>query len=879
MAKSLLKDGHDIHVFARESTRVVHNGKSVLSKNQDHVQDLVTALGVTQVSRMHCHTAKAHVTDQLLAQTDSERLGRFASVYVPDALVFCIDELISQDDALFGAASKAADGALQFYLRWRSDDSSWLFETGSNGITLLPLGSAMHDFIGTHLLGRLDPHRSQDRLEKVLSTHSCHLLAKTPLISGAKVANPSVSNAGSPIVNSKIRVSATQGEIESLKDGEVVFSELLWIKGWVDFSLPQLKCLVININDQAHRCFPQAIRGELAERHRNSNILGFEAHLPIAEEGPRLKISIALMTDDGREHPWKKIFVWGDRAVPPRYKTPVVRGHASFSSNDQLHCICGALAIDGYAVRSLRVIQFGRTIAQQSIEPAVSNVEFIFPLSPSEMIDARGPVHLWLGLEGIEEVFWLHVFPPDNAASSLNSTLSFDGVAEGDVLHGMDVTIQIKANPEARLASLFLNGVEEAQCALRSGQGELCAPLGKHANGLLVEVRDDTGGYAKRLVWRYLDEPAGRTHQTLISLPSGRGSAQMATVTANNTKRVVVIRRAPAPTDELYILAPLRKLVAKGTLHLEIIDTDTGELDSVAYDRILQPGTHVIASRYVTDELVQRLTAKRSTLGSIFYLMDDDVVGAEDSRWLPGGYRTRMMRVAHGEFQAMLALCDHFVVTCEFLKQRYASQKTDLLDPPYLHPPSNLNHLRDVREIVIAYHGTMVHRDDINAISPALREVHDKYDHVRIQIVMGDYVPSMLKGLPRVEIIPAMPWDDYKKFIERSRAHIGLSPILKTPYNLGKSVVKIMDICALGAVGIYTASEPYAKYVRSGENGFLLENDPLIWQKTISWLIEHPQELCRMAIAGQELARRVGDIGRLEAYWRVALNLEPSRSI
>lgn len=871
VAGQLVKDDHDVHVFARESTRVEHGGKCVLSRNQAQLLELDMAFGRDRVSRLHSHASRALSGEDMLAAADRERIRRFVSAYAPDAIVVCEDELVGHGGALLDNVEMASGDFLSVRFKAGMGNGGWTVEVDSKVVAPLPDTSGIREFLHANVLSRLDIVRSRARLNATVSAR------KLPSESGdagytttARGENP---GAEKPAVAGKgVRVSSTRGEIESVKDGDVVLGDCLWLKGWVDFSLPQLKCLVIRVNDRIHRCYPQLVRGELVERNGFANILGFEVRLPVAEEGPRLNVAVMLMTEDGKLHGWKKLFLWADRSVPARYRTPVVVGEASCIRNGETLVIRGNAAVDGYKMQAVRAVQFGRTV-KQSFAKENGKVEIDILLDFRDGFDLLKPVHLWLDIEGEEEVFWQRVQVPGEGMS--NGALVLDAPPEGTVVRSENFSLCASTDSAARSARLFFNGVESGRCDITDGKGSLSVSAGNHANSLLIEALDDAGCYTSRLVWHYLEAPEERKHQTLVAVPS---DIRLMTMSRRDSpsrrmQRLLLIRRAPAPTDELYVLAPLRKFVTRGALEVVIIDTDTAELSEADLDKYLAPGTHVVVSRYVTDQLVEQITARKASLGSVFYLMDDDVIGAEDSRWLPGGYRSRMMRVAHGEFQAMVALCDRFIVTCDFLARRYASDKTDLIEPPYLHPPANLKHLSRNGEIVVAYHGTMVHRDDINAISPALQRLHDKYAHVRIQIVMGDYVPAVLKGLSRVEVVPAMPWDDYKKFIEKVRAHIALAPILDTPYNLGKSVIKIMDIAALGAVGVYTRREPYTKYVSNGENGFLLENDPLMWEKTLSWLVERPDAIYKMAVSSQKLAQSVGAIERLEHYWQRALGL------
>lgn len=875
IAEVLRRIGHEYHVFIRENTRVELGGSPVLSKNGVYVKQLEQTIDTSCVSRLHNNvTSKSFQAESIIQRSDEAMVHKFTSVYSPDALLCCIDDLITSDDPIFQTAIHTAQNSLLFSLVPSGNNQSLLIDAKTGEKAHLPIDSdeKLSEMIQKVVLNQLDSKKSRVVLRQIINANADTIrMLENHAVAEISTAAPQSKQTNIPLVS----LSGTLGEIESIKDNDVVFGDALWLKGWIDFSDPEIKCLIIHINESVHRCYPSAIRGDLAEKLDKPNVLSFEALLPIADEGSRLNIKVNLLSKNGREHGWKKIFLWNNDSIPRHYKTPVVLGSAQLIIADTEKFLKGNVCTEGYCLNAIRLFQFGITVGEQVWDETSlsSKNEFSFVLYPT--FNQKYPVHVWLELSNHSPVFWIRLEPAQHDYHS-QSTFNFLQIATGQVVIGEQLKFGVSTESKAERIEAFINGITIKDCMANHDQYDFDTSLSCHSNNLLVEVIDNKGQYGSCQLWRHPQDPSSKKALTTISIP---GSARIQRSQCNNgdksvgQKKVVVIRKSPAPTDELYILAPLKLFVDRNQISLTIVDTDANSMADSEKDAVLQPGAIVIVSRYITEDWIGRLTRKRDYLGPIFYLMDDDVAAAEDSRWLPGGYRTRMMNVAHGEFQTMLNLCDRFIVTCDFLQRRYKSEKTDLLEPPYLHIPESMSHLRSDRSIRIAYHGTMVHRDDVAAIAPALRYVHDKYSNTKIQIVMGDYVPSALKGLPRVETVPAMPWDEYKLFIRKAYAHIALAPILSTPYNLGKSVVKIMDIASLGAVGLYTRSEPYTKYISNGIDGYLLENDPIMWQKSLSWLVERPDEIRKMAFKGQDLAHKIGNIERLREYWKQQLDI------
>jgi hypothetical protein len=336
---------------------------------------------------------------------------------------------------------------------------------------------------------------------------------------------------------------------------------------------------------------------------------------------------------------------------------------------------------------------------------------------------------------------------------------------------------------------------------------------------------------------------------------------------AGGIRRVILIRRRSAPTDELYVLAGLEPLAARHPLDLRIVDLEEDESGPGERDALLCDGAVVVVSRYLTRPWLDSLARREGRLGRILYLMDDDVTLAEADPTLPRGYRERMAAVAHGEFQALLHLASGLVVSSEVLAGRFASGATALLTPPYLHPCPDLRHFDDPSEIRIEYHGKLAHEADLGLVAGALRQLHDRYPHVRIRTFMGDRAPAALAGLGRVENVPELPWGEYRVLVAGARAHIALAPLLATPFNTAKSFVKIMDIARLGAAGLYSRRPPYEGVVSHGRTGLLLEADARAWQEALHRLVEAPEEIRRLAEGGQDLARRLSRKADPEAFW------------
>jgi glycosyltransferase involved in cell wall biosynthesis len=67
--------------------------------------------------------------------------------------------------------------------------------------------------------------------------------------------------------------------------------------------------------------------------------------------------------------------------------------------------------------------------------------------------------------------------------------------------------------------------------------------------------------------------------------------------------------------------------------------------------------------------------------------------------------------------------------------------------------------------------------------------------------------------------------------------HIGLAPLLDTPFNRCKSPIKALDYAALGLATLASDTPAYRGSIADGPAGQLVPNDPVAWHAALDWLI------------------------------------------
>lgn len=651
--------------------------------------------------------------------------------------------------------------------------------------------------------------------------------------------------------------AALEGAIESVGDNEILLGDSLWVKGWIDWDETQFESLFLRIDEREWTLRPAEIRPDILKMGRAAHPLGFALEVDVSHVGCHSEVSVWGRDRSGFRHKCLSRSFWVSRDVPAASITPLISGWAEILDGR----LCCRPVSDAHALRFLAVWQDGHCLAVWRRDTVEVEQDGIVELDLSIGLRHSSLVHLHVAFGEDLSVPWISLDPQTGRPPDLSR---FDVSMIATARHLEHAALaEENALPEGPLR-LFLDG-RPAGIRHEARPDGPPIDLGRCTGMAIVEAVAMDG---KRRTTRAL-RPV-RSGLPAFVMPPGAGEISPKRL-SGRIPRILLIRQSAAPTDELYVLAGLDRLAERHAIDLQIVDLKEDTTSQKDRDALLAEGTVVIVSRYLSEDWLRAILRRQYRLGGVYYLMDDDVTLAENDRDMPEHYRKRMIGVAHGEFQAMLHLCSRFIATSRFLSERFTSAKTDLLTPPYIHPCPDLDHLDDLSEIRIEYHGTSVHRADLDAISSALVRIHNTYPHVRIRTFMGRSAPQSLRSLKRVEIVGDMPWDDYREAVATSRAHIGLAPMLGTPYNRAKSFVKAMDIARFGAVGLYSRGAPYDEVITHGKNGFLLENDAAIWFQTLAWLINNPEELRRMARAGQDLAWSLSRVNHPETYWEARL--------
>ena len=200
--------------------------------------------------------------------------------------------------------------------------------------------------------------------------------------------------------------------------------------------------------------------------------------------------------------------------------------------------------------------------------------------------------------------------------------------------------------------------------------------------------------------------------------------------------------------------------------------------------------------------------------------------------------------------------CDALTVSNQTLKENYArfTDKPIYILPFYVdfewYGRDLPNIQRTTDEIRLGWFGSQGHLEDLQMVTPAIREVLEKYPTVR-------FVYCGFGGMSSDRLLTEVGWgEDVFKVIPRERREfvigvpedywpmkhrfldldIGISPLIDDYFNKCKTYTKWLEYSSLGTPGVYSPIV-YSEVVKHGKTGFIAETEE-DWIKYLSLLIE-----------------------------------------
>jgi glycosyltransferase involved in cell wall biosynthesis len=297
----------------------------------------------------------------------------------------------------------------------------------------------------------------------------------------------------------------------------------------------------------------------------------------------------------------------------------------------------------------------------------------------------------------------------------------------------------------------------------------------------------------------------------------------------------------------------------------------------------------IVTQRYAVRDLVtaDRLAAHAHRTGArLLFDLDDDLLSIPTSH--PDATALRPFAKV---VRRMLTVADTVWVSTSGLAERLATIRPDALvvenrldERIWIYEPMANSAWDDPVRILCI--GTTTHDRDFALIEPVLARLKAEYrDQVVIDVLGMTIQGELPAGLNRIS--PSThAMRSYPGFVNwltsmQTRWHIGLAPLLDTPFNRCKSPIQAMDYAALGVVTVASDVPTYHGSLADGPAGQLVSNDPRAWHATLDWLIRDHN--LRRSIAQQarqtlvETGTLHGDGERRRAAWTSLLPAKKPR--
>lgn len=267
------------------------------------------------------------------------------------------------------------------------------------------------------------------------------------------------------------------------------------------------------------------------------------------------------------------------------------------------------------------------------------------------------------------------------------------------------------------------------------------------------------------------------------------------TRSGGRSSRDLIIAPRPVPTVDYY----LQELLVDSAPRPARLayDADVTRWLGASATETIEPGTRVVLVRMPSSRWASVIEAAREKVVEVVWLIDDDVVAARDDRWLPDDYRARLLS-DYARFRRKFAhLVDRVWASTTPIAERFPASRVDLR-PPQPIP----QRAADERSVTIFYHGTSSHRREHAFLLPVFHRVQARSTSTLIEVAGGHAVYRMFRAVPRLRVVHPMPWPDYLRHLRAGNYHIGLVPLLDTPFNRGRTGIKAFEIAASGARGV-----------------------------------------------------------------------------
>lgn len=144
------------------------------------------------------------------------------------------------------------------------------------------------------------------------------------------------------------------------------------------------------------------------------------------------------------------------------------------------------------------------------------------------------------------------------------------------------------------------------------------------------------------------------------------------------------------------------------------------------------------------------------------------------------------------------------------------------------------------------YHASASHQREHAWVFALMQQLLLTHPRMCFEVIADGQSARRYRALPRTCVIPPMDWPTYRAFLQVPGRHIGLAPLLPSAFNRARCYTKFFEITSAGAVGLYSATPPFASIIEHQVSGLLLSTRLDDWAKALSGLAQDHHRIRQM---------------------------------
>lgn len=318
---------------------------------------------------------------------------------------------------------------------------------------------------------------------------------------------------------------------------------------------------------------------------------------------------------------------------------------------------------------------------------------------------------------------------------------------------------------------------------------------------------------------------------------------------------------SPIPTTDLYFLNSSRDLVAQHPWQQRPVKR--------IGNNTFQCGNRFLVIRRDKENILRKVLTHRQA--EIVYLVDDNIWGAPEDTSLPEAYRQRLKALQQGPVSDIFNRASRIVVSCSVLRDTLSVNKpVDIVHPCWQTAPPDSRHF-DSRTVRLVHLGTNSHLAGLRFLIPVLETVLNATSNATFTYFSNTPLLGSLDGNTKVSRHPLLSWSKYKKQIGRGLYHLGLYPIVKTPFNSSRSHNKILEYTLAGCAAVYSEDWSHTRLLTTDVNCWVCPNDVEQWIHTLCRLIGDTTALRSVYTGSSVLYLKLNDLISQRKFWEHVL--------